>query len=459
MPLISYSQNFEDVMLWRALSEVKGGFYIDVGAWDPDRDSVTLAFYERGWHGINIEPVTTYFDRLKTRRPRDINLKAALGARSEVLPFFEVLHTGLSTLDPKTAAKHRADGHTVVEGTVEVTTLADICRQYAPSDIHFLKIDAEQAEFAVLSGADFKAFRPWIVVVEATLPNTQIRRYSKWERILLNADYHFVWFDGLNRFYLATEHEKLSKHFRTPVNVFDDFKSGETVRINSENIELSSIAEDLKIENAELLTTAGHLRIQNAELSATAGTLSSENAALAETINNLQLILLDRDRAIEALELTVTDQAHTMESLSQSESKTRDEITGLRQIAQQRETLIETQAAQLDSVLNRLRFDQGPRALKFVLPLARLLRWLHLRLVAQNQKQTTAPSAPVIGPSGPSTARPNLMKIAVARPLYRSMRSVVRPLAVRSRAFLMQEILQELRRPLQASPAPPQRPE
>ena len=47
MPLISYSQNFEDAMLWRALSEVKGGFYIDVGAWDPDRDSVTLAFYEQ----------------------------------------------------------------------------------------------------------------------------------------------------------------------------------------------------------------------------------------------------------------------------------------------------------------------------------------------------------------------------------------------------------------------------
>ena len=32
MSFISYAQNFEDVMLWRALKHVENGFYIDVGA-------------------------------------------------------------------------------------------------------------------------------------------------------------------------------------------------------------------------------------------------------------------------------------------------------------------------------------------------------------------------------------------------------------------------------------------
>jgi hypothetical protein len=32
MSFISYAQNHEDVMLYRALREVKEGFYIDVGA-------------------------------------------------------------------------------------------------------------------------------------------------------------------------------------------------------------------------------------------------------------------------------------------------------------------------------------------------------------------------------------------------------------------------------------------
>ena len=36
---VSYAQNYEDVMLWRALKHVKNGFYVDVGANDPLIDS------------------------------------------------------------------------------------------------------------------------------------------------------------------------------------------------------------------------------------------------------------------------------------------------------------------------------------------------------------------------------------------------------------------------------------
>ena len=32
MSFFSYSQNGEDVLLWRALKHIKDGFYIDVGA-------------------------------------------------------------------------------------------------------------------------------------------------------------------------------------------------------------------------------------------------------------------------------------------------------------------------------------------------------------------------------------------------------------------------------------------
>ena len=55
---VSYAQNFEDVMLWRALRHVESGFYIDVGAAHPDDYSVTRAFYDRGWSGINVEPTS-----------------------------------------------------------------------------------------------------------------------------------------------------------------------------------------------------------------------------------------------------------------------------------------------------------------------------------------------------------------------------------------------------------------
>ena len=42
---VSYAQNFEDVMLWRALKHVENGYYVDIGAQDPVFDSVSLAFY------------------------------------------------------------------------------------------------------------------------------------------------------------------------------------------------------------------------------------------------------------------------------------------------------------------------------------------------------------------------------------------------------------------------------
>jgi len=56
MTFVSYAQNYEDVMLWRALKHIENGFYIDVGAAWPSEHSVTKLFYDEGWRGINIEP-------------------------------------------------------------------------------------------------------------------------------------------------------------------------------------------------------------------------------------------------------------------------------------------------------------------------------------------------------------------------------------------------------------------
>ena len=41
MPFISFAQNLEDVVLYRALKGITHGFYVDVGANSPDEQSVT----------------------------------------------------------------------------------------------------------------------------------------------------------------------------------------------------------------------------------------------------------------------------------------------------------------------------------------------------------------------------------------------------------------------------------
>lgn len=239
MSFVSYAQNFEDVMLWRALKEVKEGFYIDVGANDPSLYSVTKSFYDRNWKGLNLEPVGQFYEKLCLERPRDINLQLGAGENQGKLSFFDIPNTGLATTDPDVAAQHRNAGWSVNEVKIPIRPLRDICEEYAEDEIHFLKVDVEGAERSVLLGMDFSKYRPWIVVVEATRPMSSETAHEAWEPLLLEADYDFVYFDGLNRFYIAREHENLKGFFSVPPNVFDAFvlNADQEARIRVEEAE------------------------------------------------------------------------------------------------------------------------------------------------------------------------------------------------------------------------------
>lgn len=223
MTWVSYAQNYEDVTLLRALRDVQPGFYIDVGANDPRADSVTRAFYELGWCGINLEPVAHWHERLVADRPRDHNLRLAAGPTEGLVQLYEVIGTGLSTADPVLAERHAQDGHVVQAVEVPVRRLDDICHDLGVTQVHFLKIDVEGAEPGVLAGLSLTQVRPWVVVVEATLPGSQASVHPSWESLLTERGYAFVWFDGLNRFYVASEHAALSPALAQPPSVFDDF--------------------------------------------------------------------------------------------------------------------------------------------------------------------------------------------------------------------------------------------
>jgi len=227
MTFITYAQNFEDVILWRALKHIENGFYIDVGAWSPDIDSVTRAFYERGWRGINIEPNSQFHAQLMAHRIRDINLRIAISDKPGTRIMNFLSNPGLSTLDEAIAQRHASTGLTIDKQVVEVTNLATLWKQHVPGDqdVHFLKVDVEGFEEAVLRGNDWTKYRPWIVVVEATLPMSQQESHNEWEPILLSANYCFAYADGINRFYVAIEHAELLPALKYPPNFFDDFKS------------------------------------------------------------------------------------------------------------------------------------------------------------------------------------------------------------------------------------------
>jgi len=227
MSFISYSQNAEDVLLWRALGHVENGFYIDVGANDPEEHSVTKAFYDAGWRGISIEPLPSFHQAFLEQRPRDVNLAIAAGSANGELTLYDTPQVrGWASPDQAVAELHRSEGHQVVELSVPVRTLASVCEEYVQGrQVHFLKIDVEGFEGEVLKGMDFARWRPWVLVIEATLPNSRETNHASWEHMVTGQRYRFVWFDGLNRYYVAEEHSELAQHFGIQPNVFDDYIS------------------------------------------------------------------------------------------------------------------------------------------------------------------------------------------------------------------------------------------
>jgi FkbM family methyltransferase len=254
--ITSYAQNFEDVILWRALREIEHGRYVDVGAANPVGDSVTRLFYDHGWSGINVEPDPALFPALCADRQRDANLPIALGAEPGELRFFVSTPPGLSTLDAAIAHRHSVGGTPMHEVSVTVDTLAAVIDRHQPTgEMHFLKLDTEGTELDVIRGGDWVRHRPWIVVVETAgqyadgaLPRADEIEATD-DRItaaMVERDYLFAYADGLNQFFVAKEHQELVRRVAIPPNVFDDFR-----RLRERAIEEHAAAMALRAETAE----------------------------------------------------------------------------------------------------------------------------------------------------------------------------------------------------------------
>ncbi len=231
--MISYAQNREDVVLDRALHALDG-FYVDVGAASPVIASVTRHFYDLGWHGINVEPQASYADELRRERPRDQTVEAVAGAVSGTCEFHIVeSDPDLSTFDPTRVRDLADEGERTSTQVIEVVTLDALLAAARPAAIDFLKIDVEGAERDVLLGIDLRRWRPRVIVVEATVSNSQVPNFEKWEDLVVDRGYRYASFDGLNRYYVADEEAALAD-LLAPANVLDDFVPASMVLIDEE---------------------------------------------------------------------------------------------------------------------------------------------------------------------------------------------------------------------------------
>jgi FkbM family methyltransferase len=248
MTYLSFTRNFEDVMINRVFNTIQNGFYIDVGAYQPISDSNTCALYQRGWRGVVVEPQSRLHPQWAKHRPEDILIGAAIGKEMGEVTFYQFpWNDQAATIAPEIVAMHEREGRQVQSQTVQQVTLTHLLEQHrSQGEIHLLSIDVEGAERLALEGLDRTRFRPWMIVLESVLPNRPQPNFSDWEHLLLDTDYEFVYFDAVNRFYLAKEHLDLKVHFNHPPCVWDNFADYRLVHAQQVAAKAQADLEQLK---------------------------------------------------------------------------------------------------------------------------------------------------------------------------------------------------------------------
>ena len=223
-------------------------------------------------------------------------------------------------------------------------------------------------------GCDFRVHRPRVMLVEATWPMSSVPSHGAWEAMLTGAGYQFVFFDGLNRFYVADEWmAALAPHFTVPVNVGDDY-----VRVSDAAWARRSAAQDAALAHE------------------TARALTAEDSALAAYARAFEQA---RDLGLQRV---ATDQA-------------REEAAGLRQSLHAREQDILAQRARLDAATRLLDATHRSTSWRVTRPVRALSILARLGRLAKADTPLSEPLPPLVPrplmeappagvPAGPATA-------------------------------------------------------
>jgi FkbM family methyltransferase len=176
MPIEFTSQFGEDLLIYDLFDGKREGFFIEAGAFDGYRYSVTYALEALGWNGLLVEAIPEAFERCRQRRPHSRVVHAALsrpnaGNETE----FTVVHDiygGMLSYHLPTAEHQSAlvgTPRTVVR--VPLTTLNELLADHHGA-IDLLSLDVEDAELDVLQGFDLNRHRPKVILLEEDFYDT-----------------------------------------------------------------------------------------------------------------------------------------------------------------------------------------------------------------------------------------------------------------------------------------------
>jgi FkbM family methyltransferase len=165
----SYSASGADCIVQSILRDVKSGTYIDIGANHPKLDNNTYYFYEKGWSGLAVDPNMDFDVMWKHERPLDKFEPVVVSLEEGVFNYYKFPDSTLNGID-ETQMTRYSKRFPIEEIVVEKRlgkTLDNLRSLYlAKKEIHFLSIDVEGAELDILSGANLRAWKPGVILIE-----------------------------------------------------------------------------------------------------------------------------------------------------------------------------------------------------------------------------------------------------------------------------------------------------
>lgn len=207
----SFSQKGEDLIIERIIGIKKKGFYIDIGAHNPNIFNNTKRFYIKGWSGINIEPNPVLIREFIRQRRRDINLNIGIRKLPGVATFYEFEADSLSTFSKDEKENNLKLGYKLKqELRIPVLSLKSVIEKYCKTKIDFISIDTEGLDYEVLQSNDWKKFRPKIVCIETGDFNSMITGIKSNKKDFISSfmtkNGFIKYYDnGLNTIYLNNE--------------------------------------------------------------------------------------------------------------------------------------------------------------------------------------------------------------------------------------------------------------
>ena len=163
---ISYGQFGEDLFLTSLLGyEKDDGVYVDVGCYHPIDYSNTYIFYQRGWHGVAIDPNPNWRLDWQRYRPRDHFVNAAVSSSvGSMIYLMNQRYPACNRLLTESPSKTSRDETTI---TVPTRPLDSIVDELLPdTQIDLLNIDCEGYDLEILHTLDFSRRKPLVISAE-----------------------------------------------------------------------------------------------------------------------------------------------------------------------------------------------------------------------------------------------------------------------------------------------------